>query len=133
MKKGRVVNYESSVDKVECINTEMIVGIKVRGKKFNDDFEWKPEEKILFGKFTLIEAGFYRFGHFERVPEEEILKGGYLVGEKRVFNKPYVKVIMVNPESTFKIEFDDIEKAYLFALDMKSNNKNIVNTVHYKL
>lgn len=119
--------------KVELINTEMIVGLKVRGKKVNNNFEWKPEEKILFGKFTLTEAGFYRFGHFERVPEDELIKGGYLIGDRKVYNKPYVKVIMANPESTFKVEFDDIDQAYLFALDMKSNNKNIVNTVNYKI
>lgn len=101
------------------INLKMVVGLKVRDAKINHNFEWKPEERLMFGRFTSVQEGFYEYGHFERTPDNEILDRGYLIKGIEVYNKPYVKVIMANPESTFKVEFDDFDQANLYALSLE--------------
>jgi len=107
------------------INPNFIVSLELRDKVACESFKWVKNETLFFKKFVSVKEGFYENGHYDSVSSEELIKRGYLVKDKVVYKKPYVKFTMVNKKSSFKLRFDEIEEAKSFIQRFKSTYKQV--------
>jgi hypothetical protein len=91
---------------------EQIVAIKIYDRSKSNVYRWEKEWK-LFNRFFHKKEGFYDTYDGDLYTEEAIVKSGLLVEDKVVYNKPYLKFIMINKD-TFIKEFDTMNELNSF-------------------
>jgi hypothetical protein len=103
------------MEEIEYYDLSKIIKVKIRDKIESLRFEYKPfsPKKWWFG--SDVKEGFYdyydRILYDDSVYDETFLKDlGYIVEDKRVFNKPYIEINFLD-KYVFKKTFGSVEEA----------------------
>jgi hypothetical protein len=92
--------------KKEYFDIDRIVTIYLAGERPNHSFVWENEKPIKYffglidsGRFT--PEGYYKSCSYDSdcYTEEELINYGYLVKDKIVYDKPYVKIDLEHDNS----------------------------------
>lgn len=111
---------------MKVFNLDHLVSIVIVEQQLCKDIEWQPFKKSFWGN---TKEGFYERTWQIFYTEEELKTGGYydanlLIQNKKVYYRPYVKLIFSDGSGYCKQDFNFYYEAALWAEQFRKNLRN---------
>jgi len=130
---------------VDHINVNRIVGIRIHDKT-TTIYKWLPakQKTTFFGLIKLNKwypEGFYEYGWYIEnysgigggyaFTADQLSQRGYLIQDKDVFQKPYVKIYLQS-DCTISKQFNSLQEAQVWVDQLKSKCKSEFEIITYE-